>query len=140
MNTKSLWHVAIGYSSLVGLILASSLVYRAYIKKAQPAAKAVHARLDPSRVRLIKIVNAKKHGRSVSSARQTEATMSNLFGPFGPLKGLSDHERNDFKKQVVGYVDHNIRRGAIDPRHRLRFIEMKVMDKSLEMMEARAEN
>lgn len=141
MNTRSLWHIAIGYSSLVGLILVSAIFYKTYFKREpHSVSKSTRVKLDPSRVQFIKIVKTHRNGRHVSSTRQTEETLSNLFGPFGPLKGLSAHERSDFKKEVVSFVDYHIRRGAIDPRHRLRFIEMKVMDKSLEMLEARAEN
>lgn len=153
MRSHSLWHSAIIFASLVGLILTGSLIFKTHTKKSRLRPQTmVSVPLDPSKVDQIKIVKplkdqkvsrAKKYGyrgRRVSSSSYTTANLNDLFGPFGPLKGLSARERFQFKKQVVGYVDRKIRRGSIDPRHRKRYIEMKVLDKSLEMLEATASN
>lgn len=147
MRAQSLWHAAILSSSFVGLVLAGSLFWKSYFPKPRHRAQSQYVKLDPSKVNQIKIVksrsqtatsSAKKRGRRVASAQH--ATINDLFSPFGPLKGLSSRERFHFKKEVLGYVDSKIRRGSIDPRNRYRFIEMKVLDKSLEMLEARASN
>ncbi len=152
MKAQSLWQGAIVFTSFIGLILIGALFYKAYSKKPRRIGpQETYVKLDPSKVNQIKIVKplratkytrgTKKYaylGRSVSSYHT--ASLNDLFGPYGPLKGLSARERFQFKKQVVGYVDHKVRSGAIDPRNRHRYIEMKVLDKSLEMMEARAEN
>lgn len=149
MKSQSWLHAAILLSSFVGLVLSSALVYKAATKRqAVKSEKSTYVKLDPSKVNQIKIVkaarstSARKYSplrRSVSSY-DSQTTLRDLFGPYGPLKGLSARERYQFRRQVVSYVDHKIHQGAIAPRQRYRFIEMKVMDKSLEMMEARAEN
>jgi hypothetical protein len=148
MRAQSLWHGAILSSSLVGIFLAGALVFKVYTAKPRTRVHSQYVKLDPSKVNLIKIIKpnrsntagsvAAKRGRRVASA--SPAAINDLFSPFGPLKGLTARERFHFKKEVLGYVDTKIRRGSIDPRNRYRFIEMKVLDKSLEMLEARASN
>jgi hypothetical protein len=144
MKAQSLWHGAILSSSLVGIFLAGALVFKSFNTKSRPRLHAQQVKLDPSKVSQIKIIKpnwrkaardvSTKRGRRVASA-SSNATINELFSPFGPLKGLSARERFHFKKQVIGYVDSKIRRGSIEPRHRNRFIEMQVLDKSLEMLE-----
>jgi hypothetical protein len=156
MNAKNFLHNAILLSSFVGLVLTVTLMYKTYFARTKPtiAKKEQYIKLDPSKVNQIKIIKPNQtktyanksqrkkmygfNGRSVSSTYRT-ASVNDLFGPFGPLKGLSTRERNQFRKQVLGYVDHKIRRGAIERSQRARYIEMRVLDKSLEMLEARAE-
>ena len=152
MKGNDLLRGSILFLSFFGLLLATSLFYKTYLKKPTTTKEIYghYVKLDPSRVNLIKIVKPLRaqtqdvrkttyRGRRVSSTYKT-SYLNDLFGPFGPLKGLSARERFNFKKQVVAYVDTKIRRGIIDPKNRFRYIEMKVLDKSLEMLEASATN
>ena len=148
MRAQSLWHGAIISSSLVGLFLSGALIYKTYNTKPRSRFHTHYVKLDPSKVSQIKIIKPNrgksagavtgKRGRRFAST--ANATINDLFSPFGPLKGLSARERLYFKKEVLGYVDTKIRRGSIDPHNRFRFIEMKVLDKSLELLEAKASN
>ncbi len=146
MKAQSLWHGAIFSTSFVGILLAGALIFKSYTAKPRPRYHAEHVKLDPSKVSLIKIIKP-NHGQSVRTGSKVKgrrlasshaAAINELFSPFGPLKGLTSRERFHFKQQVIGYVDSKIRRGSIDPRNRARFIEMKVLDKSLEILESRA--